>query len=145
MICHIYIETSLRWPKQGDGIVGIVFADDKGQNGRPLFGVVKDSSEHAAVLYGIKNALEYAQSFDEIHLHLSCEHIGYNFKYLASWKDRGWKNSKGQELKHAELWRDIDEKLMGKRFEIHLNDFNGYRKWLANECDMRGRKHGFIL
>lgn len=144
MIAHIIVETSIKWPKKGDGIVGIVFADEK-EHGKPLFGVVKDSSEHAAVLCGINNALGYLQQFDEIHIHISCSHIATNFNYLPSWKSNGWLNSRGEELKHAELWREIDEKLMGKRFEIHKTDFGGYRKWLSSECEKRGRKHGFIL
>lgn len=144
MICNIYIETSIVWPKHGDGIVGIIFADEKGENGRPLFGVVKDSSENAAVLFGIKNALLYAQDFETIHLHLS-GNIGYNFKYLTSWSANGFQNSKGQQLKHAELWQEIDEKSRGKSIIVHTNEFNGYRNWLKAECDKRGLKHGFTL
>lgn len=140
---HIFVETSLRWPKQGDGIVGIIFADVQRQNGRPLFGTVKDSTEHAAVLFGIKQALMYLEQFDVIHLHVS-SNVGYNFKYLDKWRESDFKGSKGTEIKNADIWREIAEKSTGKRLEMHVNESNEYRNWLTNECAMRGRKHGFI-
>ena len=144
MICHIYVETSLHWPKVGDGIVGIVFTDDHDGYKKPLFGQVRNVSEHEAVLTGVNIALKYAEKFDEIHLHLTSR-VGYSFKYLERWQENGFKNAKGQEVKHAAVWKEIAEKIKGKKLELHLNEFNGYYKWLQNECSMRGRKHGFIL
>lgn len=146
MKCNLYIESSLKWPKKGDGIVGIIFTDpDEKSDDKPLFGVVKDATEHQAILYGIKNALGYCRRYDEIEIHVSCSYIASGFKWLASWKQNGWQTAKKEPVKYSDLWQDIDKAIENKKINIQLNQFNGYRRWLLNECENRGRKHGFIL
>ena len=84
------------------------------------------------------------QEYDVIHIHVSST-VGYSFKYLEKWQASGFVGAKGCKVKHAEIWEEISEKSNGKTLEMHINERNGYRNWLTNECDMRGRKHGFIL
>lgn len=143
--CHVYIETSLRWPHKGDGIVGIVLTDSDDTFSKTVFGIVKDATPNSAILMGIKNALGYLAKYDDIHLHLSCAYVANNFDRLPSWEASSWMSSRGEPIKNKELWQEIAEKVKGKRIKIHLNEFNGYRNWLIHECDMRGRRHGFIL
>ncbi|MBQ1781859.1 MAG: hypothetical protein II003_03315 [Methanobrevibacter sp.] len=143
--CHVYIESSITWPKKGSGIVGIIFTDSDDTFSKTLFGRVNNSTEHQAVLYGIVNALKYCDNFDVINIHLSCSYVANAFKWIDSWKQASWKNAKGNIVKNSNIWAEIDKKLQNKELKIHLNEFNGYRKWLKNECDNRGRKHGFIL
>lgn len=143
--CHVYIETSLRWPKSGSGIVGIIFTDKAEEYTKTIFGQVKDSTEHEALLIGLKNALGYLQSFEVIHVHTTCGYIAGGFKWLPSWMASAGKNSKGEAVKYFEIWQEIQKSVEGKQLEIHLNEFNGYKNWLLNECLIRGRKHGFVL
>lgn len=143
--CHIYLETSLKWPHKGNGIVGIIFTDKAEEHTKELFGQVKDSTENAAILYGLNKALTYVAAYDLIHVHTSCGYLVGGFKNLPSWNASSWKSSKGKAIKYAETWIEIFEKTNEKQIEIHLDEFNGYYKWLRNECDMRGRKHGFVL
>lgn len=144
MIVHVYLETSIKWPKQSDGIIGIVFTDQEDVTRKSLFGVVQNASEHEAVLIGINRALTYLSECDTIHIHVSST-VGYSFKYLEKWQASGFVGAKGCKVKHAEIWEEISEKSKGKTLKMHINERNGYRNWLTNECDMRGRKHGFIL
>jgi len=144
--CSIYVETSLKWPKKGNGIVGIVFVDQEElSDDKSLFGVVKDSTEHKAILYGIKNALSYCSRYDSIVIHVSCGYVASGFKWLASWKQKDYKTAKGEPVKFSDLWQDIAKAIENKKINIQLNEFNGYRRWLQSECENRGRKHGFIL
>lgn len=142
---HVYLETSISWPKKGAGIVGIIFTDSDDTNSKTIFGKVIDSSEHHSLLVGLNNALSYLGSYEVIHVHTSCGYIAGSIGWLSSWETSGWKNSKGDLVKFADTWQEIASKTRGKQLEVHLNEFNGYRNWLKNECDMRGRKHGFIL
>lgn len=143
--CFIYIETSLKWPKHGNGIVGLIFTDQDDEFSKQLFGVVQNASEYQAILIGIKTALQYVKSYDVINIHLSCANVAGNFRMLPSWREKGFVNSKGEPLKSAKEWQQIAAASTNKEIKIHLNEFNGYRKWLKSECDSRGRKHGFIL
>lgn len=146
MKCDLYIESSLKWPKQGDGIVGIIFTDAaEKSDDKSLFGVVKNATEHQAILYGIKNALSYCSRYDEINIHVSCPYIKSGFTWLPSWKAKGWQTSKKEPVKYLDIWQEIDKAIENKRIIIQLNEFNGYRNWLKYECESRGRKHGFIL
>lgn len=142
---HLYIESSLPWPKQGNAIVGIIFADEKDEHSKTIFGVVKNCTSNQAILTGLKNALEYCDSFEVIHIHLNNSYVAGSFNYLAAWETSGFKNSKGEALKYADLWQSIGKSVKGKTVKIYLNQFNGYYKWLKNECISRGRKHGFIF
>lgn len=144
MICHVYLETSIKWSKQSDGIIGIVFTDQDDVGRKTLFGTVQNATEHEAVLIGINRALGYLSEYDVIHIHVSST-VGYSFKYLEKWQASGFVGAKGCKVKHAEIWEEISEKSKGKTLKMHINEHNGYRNWLTNECDMRGRKHGFIL
>ena len=143
--CNIYIETSLSFPKKGDGIVGIIFTDHDDEHSKQLFGTVKDMTSHEAVLIGIKTALQYTDAFKVIHLHLSSPYAAGSLKYIPSWQANGWITSRGNPVKYANIWQEIAKKMQNKEFHVHLNEVNGYRRWLRYECDNRGRKHGFIL
>lgn len=142
---HVYIETSLKWPRKGSGIVGIVFTDDADTYSKTLFGRVNDSTEHHSLLVALDKALDYLGSYEEIHVHTNCGYIAGGFKNLSSWEENKWFTSKGETVKFAEIWQNLASKTRNKQLKVHLNEFNGYRTWLKNECDMRGRKHGFIL
>ena len=143
--CHVYLETSLRWPKKGNAIVGIIFTDTADDYSKTIFGQVRDATEHEALLVGLKNALSYLSSFEKINIHTSCGYIAGGINWLPSWRASDWKNSKGEPLKFKDLWEEIAKNVEGKQLSVHLNEFNGYRNWLLNECLNRGRKHGFIL
>lgn len=143
--CHIYVESSITWPKKGDGIVGLIFTDKDEKHTRQLFGVVHNSTMHHAVLFGIKNALGYCTQFDVIHIHTSDAYVANAFKWLDKWNASSWIKSNGQPVQYATEWQAIYENLKQKNLEIHLGEFNGFRNWIKNECVMRGRKHGFIL
>jgi ribonuclease HI len=143
--CFIYIESSLKWPKHGDGIVGLIFTDAEDEFSKTLFGKVQNATEYQSILIGIKTALSYVGSFELVHLHISCSSVANNFRNLPSWEANGFKNSKGESIKYTEEWQAIASEMKNKKIEVHLNEFNGYRRWLKCECDNRGRKHGFIL
>lgn len=143
--CHVYIETSIRWPRQGSGIVGIIFTNVDDTDSKTLFGQVKDSTEYRAVLFGIKNALRYCRGYDVINLHLTCNYVGNAFRWIEVWEKTSFVTAKNRPVKNNDLWQEIAKEIKNKQLVIHLNEFNGYRKWLKVECDNRGRKHGFIL
>ncbi len=143
--CHIYIETSLNWPKKGNAIVGIIFTDEGDEHSKTLFGQVKDCNTNLAILSGLKNALKYCESFTTIHFHLSNSYVAGGFGRLAAWEASNWLTSRKQPVKYASEWQCISEELKGKTIEIHLDQFNGYYKWLKSECINRAVKHGFIF
>lgn len=144
MIANVYIETSIPWNRSEDGVVGIAVSIDEPEEARSYFGVVRDCSESAAVLYGFKNALKYLDKFDSIQLNISCGQVAAAFDngWLAKWQVQGFKNSKGQAIKNQKTWMELSDCLRGREVKVKLNEFNEYRKWLKAECLRRGRKYG---
>lgn len=138
-ICEIVIETSIGPFERKDGKVGLVFLAP-GKEEKPLYGTVKNCTQNQAILYGIKNALPYCQNFNVIHLQTSNGYTKLGFDNLRKWQKNGFKTSKGEEIKNAQLWKDIAAELEGKEMIIHLNEKNGYRKWLLSECKRRAKK-----
>ena len=137
--CEIVIETSIGPFECKDGKVGLIFLAP-GREERPLFGTVKDSTCNQAILYGIKYALPYCQNFDVIHLQTTNGYTKLGFDNLSNWQENGWKTARGKEIKNADLWQDIAAELEGKEMIIHLNEVNGYRRWLKAECLRRAKK-----
>lgn len=137
--CEIVIETSIGPFDKSDGKVGLLFLAP-GTEGKPLYGTVKNCTQNQAILYGIKNALPYCQNFKVINLQTTNGYTKLGFDNLRKWQENGWKTSRGEEIKNADLWRDIAAELEGKEMIIHLNEKNGYRKWLQSECKRRAKK-----
>lgn len=137
--CEIVIETSIGPFERCDGKVGLIFLAP-GKEERPLFGTVKNSTCNQAILYGIKNALPYCKNFNVIHLQTTNGYTKLGFDNLSNWQENGWKTAKGKDVKNADLWQDIAAELEGKEMIIHLNEVNGYRRWLKAECQRRAKK-----
>lgn len=143
MRADIYIETSLSWNQVRDGVVGIAISIYDPEDAKTFFGRVQKCSESAAVLYGIKNALNYISKADEICLNISCVFVANAFinGWPYAWNDNGFKNNKGKEIQNRDIWEDILVQLKERRVIVKLNEFNGYRNWLKAECARRARKY----
>lgn len=137
--CEIVIETSIKPFRVEDGIVGIAFCT-KGAEPKTLFGKVKDCSENKAALLGLKNALGYCSHFEIINLQTTNGYLASGLKSLPSWKVNGFITKKGAQIKHQEIWQEIEEIIKGKEMRIHLNEFNDVRKWLSAECRRRATR-----
>ena len=143
MTADVYVETSIRWNRVSDGVVGIAISIEEPEDAKCFFGRVNECSESAAVLYGFKNALKYLDPFEEIGLNISCRFVANAFLngWIEKWQIDEFKDAKGKDIKNRDIWEDILQMLKGRKVEIHYKEFNGYRKWLQAECDRRARKY----
>lgn len=143
MRANVYIETSLSWGQVKDGVVGIAISIDNPEDAKSYFGRVQDCSESAAVLFGFKNALRYLDSCDEICLNISCSFVAQAFMrgWIYKWQIDEFKDAKGKNIKHRDIWEDISKMLKGRKVEVKYKEFNGYRKWLKAECKRRALKY----
>lgn len=146
MIAKFYIETSIKWSKPGDGVVGIALAVDD-YDAKTIYGFVKNCSESKAVIIAFTKALEYCSRYKEIELHISCDFVGHALinGWLEKWEKELYLGANKKVIKHAKEWHELYQKLRGKSLKIHLNEFNGYRNHLNFECLRRMAKHERIL
>lgn len=146
MICKLYIETSIKWSRPGDGVVGIAIAVDD-HDAKTIYGFVKYCSEAKAVIIAITKALDYCSRYTEIELNISCDFVGHALinGWLEKWEKELYLGADKKVIKHAKEWHELYLKLRGKSLKVHLNEFNGYRNYLNSECLRRMAKHERIL
>lgn len=53
--------------------------------------------------------------------------------YLEGWKERGWKNSKNEDVKNAEIWQQIAETLEKYKFTLYLHEKHEYKDWMERQ------------
>ena len=58
--------------------------------------------------------------------------------WIHKWQQSGWKNSKGEPVKHADKWQKTLILLNGTRFYIYTNQHHEYSNWLKDQCDKKG-------
>lgn len=142
MICDIYIETSLSFGQKADGIVGIAMALEE-CDAKEVYGFVKNCTQPQAILYGLNRALGYT-SADEIRLHVSCAAVAnaLSNRWLDKWENNHYLQKGGKVVKNASLWHECFEKINGRKIEVHLNEFNGFRNYLIYQSKLRIKKYG---
>lgn len=146
MICKLYIETSIKWSRPGNGVVGIAIAVDN-HDAKTIYGFVKNCSEAKAVIIAITKALDYCSRYKDIELNISCDQVGHALinGWLDNWEANLYLGANKKVIKHAKEWHELFLKLRGKSLKIHLNEFNGYRNYLNSECLRRMAKHERIF
>ncbi len=146
MIAKLYIETSIKWSRPGDGVVAIALAVDD-HDAKTIYGFVKKCSEAKAVIIAITKALDYCSRYKEIELNISCDQVGHALinGWLDKWEENLYLGANKKVIKHAKEWHELYLKLRGKSLKVHLNEFNGYRNYLNSECLRRMAKHERIL
>lgn len=145
MICDIFVETSLNFGQRANGIVGIALQVED-LEAKTVFGTVKNCSQCQAVLIGLKNALTYTNC-EELRIHISNYAVGnaLNNGWLDRWEQNLFVGSSKKVIKNAKEWHELHNAIKGRKIEIHLNEFNGFRNWLIYESKRRMDKHARIF
>ena len=68
--------------------------------------------------------------------------VGHMYNNLDTWKGNGWKNSKGEEVKHKDYWLMIEQAAAGRKLNwiperTKESGLDGYQDWLLRTIKMR--------
>ena len=79
-----------------------------------------DGTANRLVLWSICRALERMQGKRTILLHTENTYVAsvINQRWVETWERNDWKNSRGNEIKDADLWKQILEKSRKMRHDI---------------------------
>lgn len=133
-LVELYIGTSLRGPERGTGKT-LYMLRSKLKNGedyeKKAIAERDDATESRLVLHALKDALQRINFACEVVVFTECTYVAaaINNKWPCAWKGNNWQNGRKQQVKDAELWRDIMEIL----------DDTGH------ELSTRAGKHEFSL
>lgn len=62
--------------------------------------------------------------------------------WMDGWKENGWKTVKGREVKHKDLWQQLDGLLQEHEVHIHCQEEHSFRKWMQTEVERkRGKRY----
>ena len=104
---------------------------------------VYDMTRYQTELYVLKMALSRMNTMCELHIHTECEYIAAGFeKWLPEWKLNGWKTKRGEEVKNATEWQELDA-LVEKHGHIlvfHVKENHSYKNWLKDNLEKRKAK-----
>ena len=144
MTLNIYIESSIQSSHKTNGVVCIILADETNKNTKTIFGSVNDVSANKANLIAIKQALSRMNSCcDMVLIHTTSWFVKTNLtEYRANqWIERDFKNTKGEDISFKDEWMQIFKSLEGRKYEVHLNEPNEFRKWMQEEVKRRAKRY----
>lgn len=116
MIIEMFVSATLRGSAKGTGKVMYTMRtkQENGQNYEkpPEIGKA-ESTANRLVLWSICRALERLPSDREIVIYTENSYIAsvINQGWPERWARNGWKNSRGKEIKDADLWKKILEEV----------------------------------
>lgn len=96
------------------------------------YGTIKNANEYRLELIAICKALRRIKVSCDINIYSDCHYIKNSFRYLKSWAESDWKNSKG-EIKNLAQWVEIWSRT--DRQQVTVTDLKGssYSYWMNFE------------
>lgn len=124
MEIDIWIASSIRGPRKKDGRGTYMVRVSGGsewtrQFSAPIVGATGNESE----LFVLARAARYAARIPgykdaNIRVHTDSGYIVTSWYWVKFWKAAGWRNQKGRQIKHRELWEIVDELLLSRTNEL---------------------------
>ena len=143
---NVYIYSGIRTIKKTDGAAGYVLSYmTKKDIEATLSNIVylEDVTRHDAELEVLNQALSRLNTKDiEIDIYTDSSYLtsALDLDWIHKWQQSGWKNSKGEPVKHADKWQKTLILLNGTRFYIYTNQHHEYSNWLKSQCEKKGPK-----
>lgn len=143
---NVYIYSGIRTIKKTDGAAGYVLSYmTKKDIEATLSNIVylEDVTRHEAELEVLNQALSRINTKDiEIDIYTDSSYLtsALDLDWIHKWQQSGWKNSKGEPVKHADKWQKTLILLNGTRFYIYANQHHEYSNWLKSQCEKKGPK-----
>ena len=152
MTVDIYTETTFKSPRRQTGIIAYIIVARYGSGHEDFtekrMMQMRDSTMQEAELFITALALGKAVGMariaeqKQINIISSNKWVGSMAANLPNWQKNGWKNAKGEYVKHKEWW-EVIAKVSDKKDLIwipeHEQGFgvDGYQKWLKDQLERR--------
>lgn len=113
----IFVGTSLRGPARGTGkvvyILKTTLKNGKEHESAPEAAEYGNATESSLVLHALRDAMCRLNYACEVVLHTECNYVSFAIgqHWPEGWQENAWRNSRGEEVKEAPLWRDILQEL----------------------------------
>ncbi len=138
----IYITTTQKCPKPRDGYLGYVLEYWHGQDviTREGFEKAEQVTPHQLELMACIKAMKRLKVPCETEIIGDLAWIQANWENREKWKENNWKNSKGQEIKHKELWQQLDQAAEGHKIAFTYRKSHVYTSWTLEQIRKQEEK-----
>lgn len=94
-------------------------------------------------LHILKKALSRINTKCEVHIYTECPYVatGLN-KWLSQWKSAGWVTARGDPVKNAAEWKELDALVQkhNHTLVLHVKEDHSYRNWLKDNVEKEKRR-----
>ena len=81
-----------------------------GKREKTLYGSEKDTTNNRMELLAAIKGLSALQERSRVRLHTDSQYVKKGMtEWINGWKQKNWKNSKGQAVKNKDLWEQLDQ------------------------------------
>lgn len=133
MVVNLYLETTIRSPRETEGMIGYVIEapTNKGPATITNFHEIvatRNQAELLALILPLQRIRKYTGT---INIYADFDHIAAGFEngWIDTWQENKWKNAKGKPVANASLWQETLILLKGRKVLFHKGE-NEYRSWL---------------
>lgn len=144
---NIYLATSARSPKVAHAAAGYIleYHTAKGPATLRGFETYEDTTKNKVELQILIAALRRIRE-KGLHLIIYIDSayvsgtIGQG--WVQQWKDQGWKTARGEPVKNAAEWEELEKLAAGQDLEFKIGESHQYREWMDWEISKKchGRK-----
>ena len=84
----------------------------------------RETTEYRLALLCLISALQRMRRPSLLTIHTDCRYLQNGHQSIPAWKENGWTRAGNQELRNADLWKQVDKLFMGHavRFKIEKMD-----------------------
>jgi len=103
-----------------------------GQHEKELYGGESMSTNQRMEMQAVIEALKVLKAPSSVNLYSDSSYVLNGIqKWIKGWKQRGWKNSKKQDVANRDLWEEMDAQQ--QRHEIKWHWVKGHAGNIGNE------------
>ncbi len=141
---NMYLETRIGGMRKTTGFYGYVleFVDSRGETHTiSTLEREDDVTPNQLILKAFIAALGRMRTPSEIAVYTDRIYLYGNFdRWLPVWKENGWQNAHGEQVKNRELWEQVE-----RLSRLHLITFrseykHSYKSWLVSELFRMSRE-----
>ncbi len=136
---NIYVQTSFRRPRKGNGWIGYVLETQTAAGVATLtdFEMLEDTTRHQAELLSVCKALERMTKPSEITIYTDSLYVASGLNsWVEQWQQNNWNNSRGDPVAYREEWERLLELAKPHKITVENAEHN-YKKWLTSELVRR--------
>ena len=136
---NIYVQTSFRRPRKGNGWCGYVLEVETGAGPATLsnFVYLEDVTRHQAELLSVCKAMERMTKPSEITIYTDSLYVASGLNgWVEQWQQNNWQSSRGNPVAYREEWEQLLELVKPHNVTVK-NEEHEYSGWLKSELARR--------